>query len=205
MFELDHIAVAGETLEEAATRVEERLGVPLETGGEHREMGTHNRLLSLGPGLYLEAIAINPAADAPDRPRWFDLDCFKGPARLKNGIARTDDLTGALSCAPLGMGIPIDFQRGQFRWAMAVPETGKLPYDNVVPALMRWDCAVHPSDALTDRNCRLRRLLIQHPQADELLDAFPALVALPLVEIEAFERPALVAEIDTPHGLRFLD
>ena len=58
--------VAGETLAEAAAHVEKALGVALSPGGVHVEMGTHNRLLSLGPGLYLEAIAVNPDARAPE-------------------------------------------------------------------------------------------------------------------------------------------
>ena len=35
---------------------------PLESGGRHPHMGTHNRLLSLGPDLYLEVIAVDPDA-----------------------------------------------------------------------------------------------------------------------------------------------
>ena len=70
--ELDHIAVAGACLEAAAAHVEEALGVALQSGGEHQRFGTHNRLLGLADGLYLEAIAIDPCAPDPDRPRWFD-------------------------------------------------------------------------------------------------------------------------------------
>ena len=82
MIELDHLAVAGETLAEAVAHVEDALGVEMAAGGVHVEMGTHNRLLSLGPGMYLEAIAVDPAARGPDRPRWFDLDRFQGRPRL---------------------------------------------------------------------------------------------------------------------------
>ena len=80
--EFDHLAVCGETLAEATAHVEDVLGTSLEPGGVHVEMGTHNRLLSLGPGMYLEAIAVNPEAAHPGRPRWFDLDRFRGAPRL---------------------------------------------------------------------------------------------------------------------------
>ncbi len=202
--ELDHIAVAGETLEEAAAHVEAALGVALDAGGVHVEMGTHNRLLSLGPGLYLEAIAVNPHAASPDRPRWFDLDRFSGPPRLTNWIVRTPDLPRALAEAPEGMGVPIPFVRGRFAWTMAVPGTGRLPYDGAVPALIQWDGAAHPADALPDRGCRLQRLEIAHPDAPALRAAFPAIGRLPFLHVGPGPEVALRAEILTPHGVRML-
>ena len=202
--ELDHLAIACETLDAATAHVEEALGVALDQGGVHVEMGTHNRLLSLGPGVYLEAIAVNPEAQSPERPRWFDLDRFKGTPRVSNWITRTSDLDGTLKEAPHGMGVPIAFQRGAFSWTMAVPGTGRLPFDGAAPALMQWDGALHPSDQLVDKGCRLRRLLVTHPDADALQALFPALAKLDLVSIEQGEKPAMSAMIETPHGDRIL-
>jgi hypothetical protein len=204
VIELDHIAIAGETLEEAVMHVEASLGVPLDAGGVHVEMGTHNRLLSLGPGIYLEAIAVNPEARSPERPRWFDLDRFEGKPRLTNWIARTADLEGALANAPEGMGVPIQFQRDRFSWSMAVPGTGRLPFDGAAPALIQWDGAVHPADLLEDRGCRLRTLLVQHPEADALLEAFPVLGDLAGVSVETGPVPRIAAMIETPGGDRVL-
>jgi hypothetical protein len=202
---LDHLAVAGASLDEASARVEEALGVALDPGGEHALMGTHNRLLSLGPGLYLEAIAVNPFAEPPGRSRWFDLDNMTGAARLSNWIVRTDELDSALALAPQGTGEPLDFVRGSFEWTMAVPRDGRLPCDGAAPALMQWRCDTHPSQVLTDRGCRLRRLYVRHPLVDALLAAFPALRTLDLVQFSAGEEPALLAEIDTPKGIRCLE
>ncbi|KKK66777.1 hypothetical protein LCGC14_2960670, partial [marine sediment metagenome] len=92
MLELDHLAVAGTTLEAARSYVEEQLGVGMSAGGAHVTMGTHNALLGLGPGRYLEAIAIDPRARAPRHARWFGLDSFAGPARLVAWILRCSDL-----------------------------------------------------------------------------------------------------------------
>lgn len=202
--ELDHLAVAGETLEAATRHVEDALGVTLDPGGVHVEMGTHNRLLSLGPGVYLEAIAINPDAKGPERPRWFDLDRFAGQPRLSNWIVRARDLVAELGQAPDGMGVPIPFTRGRFDWTMAVPGTGRLPFDGAAPALIQWDGAAHPADFLPDRDCRLVSLVVAHPEVDALLDAFPALAQLPLVRFETAVSPALAAEIATPDGVRRL-
>lgn len=202
---IDHLAVAGETLDEAAEHVGNVLGVHLSPGGVHVEMGTHNRLLSLGPGCYLEAIAINPDAASPERPRWFDLDRFEGPPRLTNWIAATDDLAEALADAPEGMGVAIPFSRGDYLWQMAVPGNGRLPFDGAVPALIQWDGAKHPADALEDRGCRLHRLEVAHPDPGAVLEAFPALQRVPHVVFTVGERVALRASIDTPHGRRVLE
>ena len=202
--ELDHIAVAGVTLAEATEAVETALGVPLQPGGEHDVFFTHNTLLGLEDGLYLEAIAINPAAPTPDRPRWFDLDRFSGPARLTNWICRTDDLDAVLPHLPSGVGAPVSLQRGDLRWQMAVPTDGVLPFDNMHPAVIAWGTDLHPATMLRPSGCRLRRLVVAHPQANDLRTLLDPLLTDARVVLETGPAPALMAEIETPHGLRQL-
>ncbi|MGZ6164169.1 MAG: VOC family protein, partial [Myxococcaceae bacterium] len=55
MTALDHLVVAGETLDTSG--LDAVLGVALSGGGKHARMGTHNRLLRLGTDAYLELIA----------------------------------------------------------------------------------------------------------------------------------------------------
>ncbi|HBS51240.1 MAG TPA: polyphosphate kinase [Rhodobacteraceae bacterium] len=203
MLELDHLAVAGETLEEAAAAVEAALGVAMQAGGRHARFGTHNRLLGLADGLYLEAIAIDPEAPAPDRPRWFDLDRFSGPARLHNWICRARDLDAALARLGPGAGAPVALERGALRWRMAVPADGRLAHDECHPAVMQWDCAAHPADMLPASGCALHRLVVVHPEAHALRELLAPLLTDPRVAFEA-GAPALMAEIDTPHGRRAL-
>ncbi|MEL6644052.1 MAG: VOC family protein [Pseudomonadota bacterium] len=202
--ELDHIVVSGETLAEAVACVEEALGVEMQPGGAHTEMGTHNRVLSLGPGLYLEAISIDPDATAPNHARWYALDRFRGKARTTNWALRTDDLSAACDAAPDGIGAAMSFRRNGYVWDMAVPEDGILPYDGACPAVMQWTGDQHPSKSLPDCGCRLERLEIQHPRAVEMMTAFPELLRLPKVRIGPGPRPQVRAEIITPHGLRYL-
>jgi hypothetical protein len=71
---LDHITVTASSLREGADWVQNALGVIPQAGGEHPRMDTHNLLMRLSESTFLEIIAINPAAPAPSRPRWFDLD-----------------------------------------------------------------------------------------------------------------------------------
>jgi hypothetical protein len=204
MFVLDHIAVAAATLTEGAAHVEAALGVELSDIGLHERMGTHNRLLSLGPGLYLEVIAINPDAPPPAQARWFDLDAFTGPPRLTNWIARTDDLPAALRAAPPGMGAPISFARGDYLWQMSVPPDGKLPWDGAAPALIAWESAAHPADGLPDRGCRLAGLTVEHPEAEAMRAAWPVLDGIAGVRIVTGPVKRVWAEIDTALGRRFL-
>ena len=80
-WQIDHLAIVGDSLAEATAWVQERLGTGLAPGGVHPHMGTHNRLLSLGPDAYLEAIAINTDVPPPVHARWFGMDWFSGPNR----------------------------------------------------------------------------------------------------------------------------
>lgn len=199
MITFDHIAVAGETLAAATAHVEAALGVPLQQGGEHAVFHTHNTLLGLEDGLYLEAIAINPDAPAPERARWFDLDRFTGPPRLTNWICRCDDLDATLAQLPEGFGAPVDLQRGDLRWRMAVPRDGVLPYDNCAPALIQWIGDAHPAERLTQQGCRLTQLEVRHPQA-EALQALLAPLLMDRRVTFAKGTPNLGARFSTPQG-----
>ncbi|KUJ76938.1 polyphosphate kinase [Ruegeria marisrubri] len=199
--ELDHLAVGAATLEEAVSHVEEALGVRMQSGGHHARFGTYNRLLGLADGLYLEAIAIDPEAPDPGRPRWFDLDRLSGPAHLRNWICRVEDLGATLADLPQGVGAPIDLERGDLRWQMAVPDDGRLPYDNIFPALIQWQGALHPANMLAPSGCSLKRLVVSHPDARELSGLIGAVERVELVTGPA----GLKAEIDTPNGLRVLE
>src|SRR2546425_366588 len=56
--ELDHLVVACKDLDQGAAWVVDRLGIEPQPGGKHTLMGTHNRLLRLGPGSFFELMAM---------------------------------------------------------------------------------------------------------------------------------------------------
>lgn len=170
---LDHLAVGATTLEEAVAHVEDALGVCMGRGGKHAHFATHNQLIGLEDGLYLEAIAVDPSAPPPEYPRWFDLDGFTGPPRIANWICRVDDLEMALANLPAGAGRPVDLARGDLRWRMAVPPDGKLPCDGAFPALIQWQTDQLPGQTLPSCGLRLARLEIAHPEADWLRQTVP--------------------------------
>ena len=162
--ELDHIAVTAEGLEAGRARVEEVLGVARQPGGQHAAMGTHNALLALDD-VYLEVIAVDPEAEGPGRPRWFDMDRFSGAPRLTNWIVRTDDLEAEVARGPEGVGVPMALTRGDLSWRMGVPVDGRLPFDGAFPAVIQWNGSAHPAPPLQAPGCRLLPPLVAHPEA----------------------------------------
>ena len=199
MLTLDHIAVLGETLESAVARCEAALAVPMLPGGRHAAFATHNRLLGLGDGVYLEAIATDPAAPPPMHPRWFGLDGFSGPARLDKWICRVPDMAAALAALPEA-GHPHQLERGALRWIMAVPRDGLLPFDGLFPALIEWQSPVPPGVSLPDEGRRLTALEVRHPRADALRDRLAPLLDKGPVRFIPDTRPGLTARIATPAG-----
>jgi hypothetical protein len=199
----DHLACSAADLAEGIARAESALGVPFSGGGQHALMGTHNRLLGLG-ALYLEVIAIDPAAPPPGRARWFDLDRFYGPMRLTNWVARCDDLDAALARCPPGMGQPVQLERGPYRWRMAVPTDGMLPFDGGFPALIEWQGPAHPANALPDSGLRLQHFKIVHPQGDALKTVVSALLQDPRILIEQGPEMQLSAQFSGKDGIKWL-
>lgn len=199
MLELDHIAVLGETLTEAVAHTEAVLGVPLLTGGRHSRYGTHNRLLGLAPGLYLEAIAIDPEAPAPPDARWFGLDRFAGAARLDKWICRVPDLDAALAALPMA-GLRVDLERDGLRWSMAVPEDGMLPFDGLFPALIQWHTDTPPGQSLPGAGLTLEALTVAHPEARALHALLAPHLSAPLVRFQTADVPGLSALVMQAHG-----
>ncbi|UZD92501.1 VOC family protein [Cognatishimia activa] len=198
--QLDHLVVAGETLEEAVAHVEDALGVAMGPGGEHSRFGTHNRLLGLADGIYLEAIAINPDATPQNTPRWFGLDEFRGAPRLITWAARVSDLSDALATYPLA-GNCIDMQRGDLRWRMSVASDGGLPLNGAFPSLLEWQVTPIPSDLLPASGCALKRLSVTSPMA---ASHFPTVSAKPQIEFTLGGELRLDALFQTPKGERVL-
>ena len=168
---LDHVAVVARTLEEGAAHVARQLGVVPGDGGRHPQMGTWNRLLSLGPDLYLEVIAVDPEAPAPPHRRWFGLDGFDGPPRLAF-VLRDPGLVHARRHQIHAL------TRDDLRWTIAVPDEGWMQ-----PALIDWGVTRSPASRLPDHGLRLLRLTL------------PALPDLPPIADPRIERDARASRI----------
>lgn len=206
--ELDHIVIAAASLEDGADYIRERLGVEIPAGGRHESMGTHNRLMRLGPNRYLEVIAINPSAAAPDRPRWYALDEPEMRARLEQGpalitwVLRTADIIAAVQAAAVPLGAVTSVSREMLSWRLTVPADGHLPGGGVLPHLIEWDGGARPWEALPDQGFALDELTLTHPDPDWLAGALRTLCArgFSSVTVVAGDTPGLSARISTPAG-----
>ncbi len=198
--ELDHLAVVARDLDEGAAWVGDRLGLPLEPGGRHALFGTHNRLLSLGPGLYLEVIAPDPAVPAPARSRWFGLDRAGAP-RLGNWIARV----AGRAAIPDDLGEVLSLERGDLRWDITVPADGSLPMAGGLPTVIAWGAGgAHPATRLPDRGARLVTLTVAHPEAEGIARRLGPLLRDGRLRLVPAPAPGLSATVATPGGLRHL-
>ena len=157
MRRMDHIVIGCETLDDGIELFASHLGHAPDPGGAHVLMGTHNRLLSLGPGLYLELIAVDPDAPAPGRARWYALDAFSGPPRVVGWVARDTAFV-----APKGTTI-VTMQRGDLKSQFSLPDNAQMPGEGIYPLMVRWLDGGHPTRTLTDHGYRLKRLLLQSP------------------------------------------
>jgi len=185
---IDHIVIGAANLEQGVAYIQEKLGIDIPKGGEHPLMGTHNHVMQLGDNSFLEVIAINPAASAPTRPRWFGLDdagvqqSIKKEPRLLTWVVNTTDLVGLQAQSEFILGLA----------------SGMLPH------AMQWQTDVHPSNNMTDLNCRLSKLTIHHPYPDWLAAILADLQATDLVSVQSLPAPGqafMTAEIKTPTGM----
>jgi len=199
---IDHLVISADRLSAASALVETTLGAAMSPGGTHAAMGTHNRLLSLGPDDYIEALAVDPDAPAPSCARWFGLDHREGPARLAGWALRVPDLETALTDAPDEIGDPIEVTRGDYRWRISLPESGILPFDGVFPALIEW-LGPMPAAALEDHGARLVSLSLSHPRAGALGWALSMLSSDDRLVVRE-GAAGLTALIHTPEGEKVL-
>src|SRR5690348_15816066 len=88
---VDHLVYGVEDLEAGVAELAERLGVRAAAGGKHVGRGTHNALLGLGAGAYLEVIAVDPEQPRPAGALPFGLEGHRLP-RLVGWASRTSDI-----------------------------------------------------------------------------------------------------------------
>ena len=202
----DHLIVGAASLRAGIEWAENRLGVRAQAGGQHVTMGTHNALFGLGPRLFLEIIAIDPAATAPTRPRWFDLVEPRMRARLIESpalihwVARSRDLEADAAQSSVDLGTITPLCRGDYTWRLTIPADGHLPERGLVPTLIQWSDHRHPADALPDAGLRLVALAGEHPDPAPVRRALIALGVGDTLKVTYGRTPRLAAMLRTPRG-----
>ncbi len=204
---VDHLVVAARTLEDGVAWCEATLGVTPATGGKHPLMGTHNRLVKIAgeafPDSYLEIIAIDPAAPAPGRARWFALDetDLSGGPRLVHWVARSTQLDmhrwGLINVGQ-APGDPIaahrDTPAGRLAWQILVRDDGRLLCGGALPTLIQWQGG-HPAAALPDSGVTLTALSLAG-----LPDRVRDVLRLRGIAVSSGPGAAVTATLATPKG-----
>ena len=205
---VDHLVVAAPSLDEGARWCEAALGIRPGAGGQHPLMGSHNRLFNIGseafPQAFFEIIAIDPAAHAPGRARWFgldDLELSNGP-RLLHFVARSSAIatqSAALRAAGFDIGPAIAASRatpqGRLEWRIGVRDDGRLLAGGALPTLIDWGHTPHSALSMPASGVTLRALGLRGLPRTAM-----QVLGLPGVETLAGAGPALSATLDTPRG-----
>ncbi len=222
---IDHLVIVAQNLQQGAQWCEATLGITPSPGGEHKLFGTHNLLFKIAtpthPLAYCEIIAINSAAQPPDKDqnRWFDMD---NPAlqaavavqpRLVHFVANTADVHGAgsaLKALDIDRGPALQASRhsrkGLLLWQITVRPDGQRLFNGMLPTLIQWGQAddkeplrLHPRNSLPRSGVSLQSITSTHPEATTLQNAYDA---IGLRGVAVHSGPAnLVATLQTPKGV----
>ncbi len=199
---IDHLVYAVPDLEAGVAEFAERFGVRAAGGGQHVGLGTHNRLLALGPHTYLELVAPDPAQPEPALPRPFGVGGMAGPGLVGWALACTDVDRAREDAAARGLdpGPVIDGERhtpegAVVRWRL----TTNALQGGVIPFLISWGAT--PSPATTaPQGLVLEAFHVEHPE-----DVSAQLRALGTdVEVRQGPEPALKARVSGPRGTHTL-
>jgi hypothetical protein len=198
---IDHIVYATLDVDKSVEHLAALMGIRSTAGGRHIGMGTHNYLLGLGDGAYLEVIGPDPTQTVPPgHIRPFGIDVLDGPKLAGFGVKapNIDEVVTGARRAGYDPGDVHDLQR-------ATPDGGLLAWrltfgsshHGLVPFLIDWRDSIHPSST-SPPGCRLVSLRAEHPDPETVRRSNQALG----FDLEVTKGPAaaLVATIDTPAG-----
>ncbi len=211
MLQLDHLTVVAPDLAEGVAHVRDCLDLEVPFGQRHAYMGTHNHLLQLDDGVYLEIVALDPAAAPQAHRRWFGLDDqrqvradWDAGRRLRGWVARTDCIDAVLAGREtmLGRKVALPFDAPAFDFA--VPDDGSLPLDGIAPSIIDRRGRPRSMATMADLGARLVSFTLAHPDPAAIRTLYRelAITCAPMVVFGA--RPRYTAQIETPGGSRVL-
>lgn len=199
---MDHLVFASPTLDEGVEYIERLFGVETSPGGQHRGVGTRNRLIGFGPDRYMEVVSVDPDQPRPERPRWFGLDDLDAP-RLVTWCAKGNDLADLVARAS-AVGLDLGDVAGggrvrpdgsELTWSVTDPWAERA--GGVVPFFIDWGASEHPGMRLPP-TCSFVGIRVEHPEATRVERWLRALGLD--TEVRVGHAPRIVATLDTPNG-----
>ncbi len=200
---LDHLVYGVRDLISAMDDLEHRIGVRPAIGGKHTGRGTHNALLSLGSGAYLELLAIDPDQERPSGSETIELLESQSPSLMSWAI-RTTDIDGLVERSRAAGYDPGRIQTMRRARPDGVILEWRLTSDPpawpgaLVPFVIDWASSPHPSES-SPGGARVHHLRAEHPHPDAVTPALKALDAG--LSVTRGPRPVLIATIECPNGL----
>ena len=198
--QLDHLAWATPSLDEAIAEVERLSGVRAAPGGSHPGMGTRNALLSLGPDLYLALDGPDPGQPQVDN-NGARMAALASPVMAVFVIATTaieekKAVLDRLGFAPTLKRLNRKRHNGaEIEWLAL--EAQRHPFGMAMPVITQWITTDHPS-ADAPGGCRLADFTVHHPDAKALSGVYHALGVTILVTSAQATR--LAASFTGPKG-----
>ena len=186
---IDHIVIGAANLISGTNILEAKLNTKFSPGGEHKIMGTHNKLLKLQSDIYLEVIANNPIVDKPSRQRWFSLDEARTKEKIKFSprplcwVLAVDNIENTIKKCGYNPGEILQISRGELTWKITVPSNGRLVDNGVLPTLIEWSNGQHPSKKLTDSIVSINKLSLFHPDPYKIKKIISNLIESDLIRI----------------------
>lgn len=200
---VDHLLYGSPELELGVDEIERLTGVRPGYGGQHLGLGTHNALLSLGTGTYLEVIAPDPSQRDVSLAPPYGIGSLEAPALRAWAVAPDEIETAVRDARDVGVdyGEPTCHSRlapdgGHVRWRMATRQTREDRLA-ILPFLIDWGVTTHPSERAPD-GVRLVQFRVIAPQAVEVGRALRAIGAE--VTVSSGESPGLEALLVGPSG-----
>ena len=203
---LDHLLWAVPDLDAGVAGIAALTGVTPSGGGSHPGFGTRNALLSLGPDVYLEVIAPDPAQAGPAAGALAaGIAARRAPGLMSFAVAVPSIASAAASVAAAGLATdgPVAMTRRradgvELAWSVLFAQG---PLGPVQPFFIDWHASPHPARTAPG-GCRLARFVVLHPDPPAVRAQFaPQGIT---VEVAGASTPGFLAELITPRGTVWL-
>ena len=200
---IDHIVYAVPDLHKAIKALGKKLGVEPVYGGKHQTFGTHNALVGLGKGCYLELLAADQENTDVFPPRWMGVDIISKPTITRWAIVSDDideqarklqNINPDMGHVQQGMRRKTDGSLLRWKLAMPLPK----PEVEVIPFILDWQGSIHPSHDL-ENTCSIHSFSLGHPNARYMSHALKQ--AGIEADIQESEQSFIKLQLKTPNGI----